>query len=324
MTGSSPTVPSLEQLTDLKTPWCVRVAVTLGVPEVVQHHPRAVADIADAVGCDPEALHRVLRHLAGKGLFEEPEHGVFGLAGAGRDLLEPPVRSSLDLAGIGGRFAQVWSTLPSYVRTGRPAYHEVFGHAFWDDLEAHPDIAASFDEFMDAAHAPRDGDLPLAHGWDGVRTVVDVGGGTGALLEAVLRAHPQVRGTLVDLPATAARASERFAGTDLAGRVEVVGQAFFDPLPAGADLYLLSGVLNDWQDPEAAAILARCAEAARPDGTVVVLGRYPEGDAPRALVPEMLLAGGKDRSLAELTAVAERAGLVVTDAGATLVELRPA
>jgi hypothetical protein len=324
MAGSSPTVPSLGQLADLKTPWCVRVAVTLGVAEVVEHRPRPIADIADSVGCDPEALHRVLRHLARKGLFEESEYGVFVLADGGRALLEPQARLFLGLDGIGGRFAQVWSTMPSYVRTGQPAYHEVFGRAFWDDLGANPDVAACFDEFMDVAHSPRDGSLPLADGWDDVRTVVDVGGGTGALLEAVLRAHPHTRGTLVDLPATAARARERFAGTDLADRVETVGEGFFDALPAGADLYLLSGVINDWPDPEAVAILTRCAEAARPAGTVVVLGNYPEGDTPRALEIEMLLVGGKDRSRAELGAIATRAGLVVTAASAALVELRPA
>src|SRR5207244_8707475 len=112
----------------------------------------------------------------------------------------------------------------------------------------------------------------LTGDWESVRTVVDVGGGTGSLLAEILRARPKVRGTLVDLPRTVARSAEVFEAAGVADRVTAVGQSFFDPLPAGADLYLLKKVLNDWPDRETTAILSRCAEAARPTGRVVVLG----------------------------------------------------
>ena len=105
-----------------------------------------------------------------------------------------------------------------------------------------------------------------------MRTVVDVGGGTGSLLAEIFRARPTVRGTLVDLPSMAARSGETFQAAGVAGRVTAVGQSFFDPLPAGADLYLRKSVLFDWPDREATAIPRCCAEAARPAGCVVVLG----------------------------------------------------
>ena len=96
-----------------------------------------------------------------------------------------------DLDGIGGRMAGAWSSLLSAVRTGRPAYHEVFGQPFWEDLTAHPDVAASFDAMMGpAGHGVPDPDVLLSGDWSGVRSVVDVGGGTGSLLAAILRAHP--------------------------------------------------------------------------------------------------------------------------------------
>jgi SAM-dependent methyltransferase len=225
------------------------------------------------------------------------------------------VRLGLDLAGIGGRMAGVWSTMPEYVRTGEPAYAQVFGMPFWDDLAAHPEVAASFDALMGPlGHGTPDAGLELAGGWDGVRSVVDVGGGTGAMLAELLRAHPGVRGTLVDLPGTVARAGATFRAAGVVDRVTAIGQSFFDPLPPGADLYLVKKVVNDWPDAEATAILRRCAEAARPAGRVVVTGGVSPADERPGLAVEMLLAGGRQRTLDEFGALAREAGLSVVAA----------
>jgi SAM-dependent methyltransferase len=157
--------------------------------------------------------------------------------------------------------------------------------------------------------------------------VVDVGGGTGAMLAALLRAHPHLRGTLVDVPATVVRAAATFEAAGVAGRVETSGQNFFDPLPAGADVYLLRKVLNDWPDAETVAILRRCAEAARPGGRVVVLGGVTAEDEPRRLTVETVLLGGTTSTLPEFRELAGRAGLEVAAAtphtGRLVVECRP-
>jgi hypothetical protein len=139
----------------------------------------------------------------------------------------------------------------------------------------------------------------------------------------MLRSHPQTRGVLVDLPATVARSNDVLEGAGVADRVTTVGQSFFDPLPSGADLYVLSGIMNDWADEPAIRILSRCAEAARPDASVVVMNGFPEGDSPRELVVEMLLCGGKDRSLDEFTALAHKAGLRVVAVNTSVVECKP-
>ncbi|HYX86305.1 MAG TPA: methyltransferase [Gaiellales bacterium] len=316
----------LGALTDLCTPWCVHVVATLRIAEHVEAGARMLDDLAAAAGCDRYALGNVLRHLVRKGVFREPEPGVFELNDAARQLLDPQVRIGLDLDGIGGRMAYAWGTLPTYVRTGAPGYHEVFGMSFWDDLAAHPDVAASFDELMGpAGHGTPDAGFDLTGGWGRVRTVVDVGGGTGAMLAEILRAHPDVTGTLVDLPGTVARAAYVFEKAGVAGRVSAVGQSFFDPLPAGADLYVVKKVLNDWPDREAAAILARCAEAARPDGRVVVLGGVSPDGVTSSLVIEMVLVGGRQRTVSEFRELAAQAGLEVVAAGGTpfAVECRP-
>jgi SAM-dependent methyltransferase len=231
-------------------------------------------------------------------------------------LLDPSQRIGLDLNGIGGRLAGAWATLPAYVRTGAPAYAEAFGLPFWEDLDANPAIAASFDALIGpAGHGAPDPEFEISGGWASVRTVVDVGGGTGALLAEILRARPGIRGTLVDLPRTVARSGETFQAAGVAERVKAVGQSFFDPLPPGADLYLLRGVLNDWPDREAKAIMSRCAEAARPAGRVVILKGVRTDDTPRALAIEMVLVGGKGRTVDQLRVLARQAGLVVSATG---------
>ena len=320
---------NLEALSDLCTPWCIHVVATL---RIADHIAAGVSDIdalAAAAECDSYALHQVLAHLVTKGVFRQPAARQFALTETARGLLDPSVHLGLDLDGIGGRFAHAWGTLLGYVRTGAPAYHERFGLGFWEDLDAHPGIAASFDALIGpAGHGDFDPEFPLTEGWDAVRMVVDVGGGTGAMLAATLRARAEIRGILVDLPRTATRSGEIFEAAGVSERVTIVGQSFFDPLPPGADLYLLRGVVNDWPDREATTILRRCAEAARPNGRVVVLKGVRPDDAPMGISIETVLLGGKLRTVTELHELAAHAGLEVAAVGRqasghSVVECRP-
>jgi 2,7-dihydroxy-5-methyl-1-naphthoate 7-O-methyltransferase len=319
---------NLWALCDHCTPWCLHVVATLGIAGHVDQGINEIGALARAAGCDAGMLNRVLDHLVSKGVFEQPERGRIVLNQAARGLLDPALQLGLDLNGIGGRMAYAWGTLPTLVRTGQPGYHEVFGRPFWEDLDAHPEIAASFDAMIGpAGHGSFRADFSIAGGWEAIRAVVDVGGGTGAMLAAMLRAHPQLHGTLVDLPRTVARAEVTFREAGVADRVTRVGQSFFDPLPAGADLYLLRGVVNDWGDREASAILSRCAEAARPAGRVVVLKSVDEDGAAGGLPISMVVAGGKPRTVAEFRELARQSGLEVVAAERQpayfVVECRP-
>ena len=317
----------LGRMLDLATPWCLHVAATLRIPEHISAGRTGIDELAAATGCDRDALHAVLGHLVSKGVFTEESPGRFGCNRAAEQLAES---SFLDLDGIGGRMAHTWGTLLDYVRTGQPAYQQVFGRPFWEDLAAHPQIAAEFDALMGpAGHGIPDFDIELSDGWDHIRTVVDVGGGTGAMLASLLRRHPQAKGILIDLPGTVARAGEIIDSFGVSSRVTVKGQSFFDPLPAGADLYVLKSVLNDWADEPTVAILRRCAEAARADGTVAILGGVSADETPRSLGIDMLVAGGKTSTLTRFTELARQAGLEVVAArtqssGRFVVECRPA
>ncbi len=317
-------------LTDLATPWCIHVVATLRIADRIEAGVPDIDRLAARSGADRDSLHRVMRHLAAKGVFEQPSPGHFALTELSRGLLGESGRLGFDLNGIGGRMAHAWGTLLSAVRTGKPAYREVFGRGFWEDLDAHPDVAASFDALMG----------PLGHGapdpnilvdtadWESVRTVVDVGGGAGFLLAEILRNRPTVRGTLVDLPRAIAASTEVFRAAGVADRVTAVAQSFFDPLPGGADVYVLKSVLGDWPDHEATAILRRCAEASRPSGRVVVFTGAGPGDEASPELLMMVLVGGRGRTLDEFREIAREAGLAVMavgrqPSGRVIAECRP-
>ena len=319
----------IERLLDLATPWCLHVAATLRIPQHIAAGHAGVTDLAAAAGCDADALHAVLGHLVSKGVFAEESPGRFACNRAAEQLASVPF---LDLNGIGGRMAHTWGTLLDYVRTGRPAYQQVFGRPFWEDLAVHPRIGAEFDALMGpAGHGVPDFDIELSDGWETVRTVVDVGGGTGAMLASLLRRHPHTRGILVDLPGTVARAGEIIESFGVGDRMTVEGQSFFDPLPAGAELYLLKSVLNDWPDEPTVAILRRCAEAAEAGHrttAIAILGGVSADEAPRSLGIDMLVAGGKTSTLTQFTELARQVGLDVIAArtqssGRFVVECRP-
>jgi hypothetical protein len=315
-------------LSDLCTPWCVHVVATLRIAEHIAAGVDEIDKLAAVAKCDSEVMHGVLGHLVSRGVFLEPEPGRFSLNDCSQGLLDPAMRLGLDIEGIGGRMAYAWGTLLSYVRTGAPAYQEIFGKPFWEDLDAHPQIAADFDALIGPmGHGTPNPEFQVTGGWEPVRTLVEVGGGTGAMLAEILRLRPHIQGTLVDLPKTVARSAEIFEAAGIAGRVATSGQSFFDPLPAGADVYLLRGILNDWPDRETIAILSRCAQAARPAGRVVVLKSVGPDGAPKRLSIEMVLLGGKHRSVTEFRELACRSGLEVVAAerqsGYFVVECRP-
>ena len=320
---------NLWELSDLNTPWCVYVVATLRIADHMAAGIDTIDALARAAACNPAALRQVLGHLVGKGVFEEIASGQFALNEAARELLDPSLRLSLDLEGIGGRMAYAWGTLLTYVRTGAPAYHELFGLPFWEDLNAHPQISASFDALIGpVGHGAPNPEFQITGGWEPVQTVVDVGGGTGAMLAEVLRIRPKIRGILVDQPETVARSAEIFQTAGVTERVTTVGQSFFDPLPGGADLYLLRGILNDWPDREVLAILRRCSEAAQPAGRVVVLKSVVPDGTPKDISIEVVLLGGKQRTVTEFGELARQTGLGVSAAGRQpsgyfVVECRP-
>ena len=303
---------------DLLTPMTVRVAATLRLADHIAGGARTAEALAAAAGADRDALARLLGHLVTAGVLTPPEDGAHGLTPMGeqlRDSAPGGLRAWLDLEGAIGHADLCFVQLLHTVRTGEPAFPRHFGRTFWDDLSADAGRAASFDALMGGRLADEAPALAAAYPWGGLGRLVDVGGGDGSLLIAVLRAHADLRGTVLDLAGPAARAADAIAGAGLSDRADARAGSFFDALPAGAGGYLLSGVLHDWDDEHAAHILQRCADAAAGNGKVLVVehvanveggARDTEGD-----LRMLCYVSGRERTLAELDALAGTAGLRV-------------
>jgi precorrin-6B methylase 2 len=327
----------LHLLTDIISPWAVRVAATLRLADIVAEGVSRLDELAAAAGANPDSLGRLLRFLTCRGVFRESAPGEFALTPSARLLMDSHpagLRAWFDLEGAEGRMSLAWAGLLDAVRSGQPSYPRMFGLTFWDDLDASADLAASFGSLMAASTSQLASDILAGYEWTGVRHVVDIGGGTGTLLVEILRAHPSVRGTLIELPATASVAFQALDVAGLMDRCDVVTTSFFDPLPRGGDVYLLSWVLHDWSDRDAAAILRRCAEAAEDAGRVLViegiLGSNSTQQAITAMDLRMLvLLGGRERTLEEFNRLAATAGLTLqsvrsTIAGRSILEYMPA
>ncbi|WP_433062493.1 methyltransferase [Dactylosporangium sp. CS-033363] len=320
---------SLWAAADLATPMAIRVAATLRLADHIAAGITTSDGLAARVGANPDALGRLLGHLATAGIVARTEAG-YALTDLGEQLRDDHPqgqRAWFDLEGSVGRGDLCFVDMLHTVRTGEAAFPVRFGRPFWDDLAADPGRQAQFDGLMSGRLTAGLPDVAAGFPWGGLGHVVDVGGGDGSMLIAILRAHPGLRGTVVDLPGSTGRAERAIAAAGLAGRAGVAAGSFFDPLPAGAGGYLLSGVLHDWNDEDAVRILTRCAEAAGPAGAVLVVDHIGEAFDTEGDLRMLCYFNGRERTLGRLRDVAAAAGLAVAavhKAGSrSILELRP-
>jgi hypothetical protein len=293
-------------------------AVTaLGVPERLAAGPVSCAELAADSGAHEPSLYRVLRLLAALGVVSEGPPRSFSLTILGNRLLPDAPASMRSWALLHGTVAgRPFEHILHTIRTGQPALEATYGTGLFEYLAQHPRDAAVFDAAMmerTAAFAPS-----VAGGYDfsDVRTVVDVGGGRGTLLAAIVRAHGHLQGTLFELPAVAAGASAVLADAGVADRCQVIAGDFFDGVPAGADCYVLANVLHDWDDARAAEILASCRKGVTRHGRVLIVERLIADDPAEAVAVLLsdinmlvLSPGGRERTNSEYGDLLRAGGL---------------
>lgn len=306
----------------------VYTAIELDLPERLAAHPATAADLAATSGADPGAVHRILRGLAGLGIVA-PDGDRVALTPMGNLLRAGVPDSAYHSTRLMGHPAiqRAWGSLPHTARTGEPAFDHANGIDFMACLVADPDFGDRFNRFMSEVTERVAPTVVRAvagrHDLDTAKTIVDVGGGAGALLRAVLLAHPHAYGTVVDVEVVRAQAETAIRADGLDGRCAFVAGDFFGELPAGADVYLLKSVLHDWDDDRALTILGNCRDAMGPHSRLLVVEREVDdaGAVPFDIVMSdliMLTMGpGRERTVAEYGSLFDRAGLRLTSLTAT-------
>ncbi len=290
----------------------------LRVADALDAGPRQIEDLAREVGADPDTLHRLLRALASDGVFVEEEAGVFRNNEASEVLHRGDGWD--DFAHLfGGIWLRAIGELDATSR--EPAFTRVYGAEFWTWLAEHPDERAAFDRAMREGWERRVERLS-ALSWRGDEVVVDVGGGNGSLLVALLRRQPGLRGIVFDLPET--NRDEAALGN----RIEFVEGDFFERVPLG-DVYLLATILHDWNDERAAAILRTIRAAAPAAARLLVLDSVvPSGNDPHGAkwldLLMLTLFDGRERDEAEWRALLAAGGFEPVRIEDGLIEARPA
>jgi hypothetical protein len=300
----------------------VYVAVRLGIPDALADGPKDAGTLATATKAHEPTLRRLMRVLTALGLSNEDAAGQYSLTPQG-SLLRADIRGSLCmpvLFGVGPWYWRAWGEFLHTVQTGEPAFDQVWGmnaFEFWGrDAEAgevHDRGMATLTAYTAAA-------IVDAYDFSRFRSVVDVGGGTGTLLGAILQEHSALRGTLFDLAHVIERAPKVLRTAGVLDRCELAAGNFFEGVPSGHDLYLLKWIIHDWDDARAMAILRACHRAMSGRGTVLIVERVlsdrttpTELDHYRAdLLMAIATPGGKERTRREFEALLDATGFRLT------------
>jgi|SRR5579859_515932 len=299
------------------------VATKLGIPDLLADGPRASADLAQATGTHPDALFRLLRALTAAGLLVMDDAQRFSLTPLGASLqrgLAGGLRAQLLF--LHDRQYRVFGDLLYSVQTGKPAFDHLYGQSIWEWYASDAEASANHDAAMADLTRALTAALLAAYDFSPFDTIVDVGGGNGALLAAVLAATPTARGVLFDVPQVVAAPHPALRTPELAPRTTLVGGSFFDAVPAGGDAYVLKSVLHDWDDAHSATILHACHTAMAGKGTLLVVDivlpeRVEASPATQAatLVDLIMLtwsSNGRERTAAEFQTLLKSAGFTLT------------
>ncbi len=309
----------------------IYVAAELRLADLIEDG-RSAEELARMTSVQPDALYRVLRFLAGIGIFAESSDGGFA---------NTPLSSLLraDAPGSLREFAIYMGQIvyPAFretlhaVRSGTPAFEHAFGEPMFGYFRANPEAGRQFNRAMASVVSLRTGQV-LGYDWNGVRTVVDVGGGNGAMLALLLQANPGLKGIVFDQPSLADEAADVLANAGVTDRCRFEGGDFFEAGPVGADVYLLSAILHDWDDDRCRTILAGCRAAMGTEGRLLLVEYVlPAGNVSHpGKVMDLVMLGlltGRERTEAEWRALLGAAGFklvsVLPSDRVSVIEARP-
>jgi hypothetical protein len=298
----------------------VYVAAKLGIADLLKDNPRPVAELAAETGTNAAALYRVLRALASIGVFAETEPKTFALTPFAEPLLSDCAGSMRDMAIWIGEEAhwRVYGEMLYSVQTGKTAWARVHGEEVFPYLfQTNRELGDIFNRAMTSFSSNVAPAVAQAYDTSDIGTLIDIAGGQGLLLSAFLKANPNLKGVLFDLPMVIEGAGAVLAGEGVAGRVDAVTGDFFESVPAGGDAYMMKHIIHDWDDERSLAILKNIHSAMNENGRVLivemVVKEANEPDFSKIMDLEMLVSpGGVERTAEEYRELLAQAGFRLT------------
>ncbi|HEX3234120.1 MAG TPA: methyltransferase [Gemmatimonadales bacterium] len=311
----------------------IAVAAELGIVDLLKDGPKAAADIARAANASEDGVYRLLRALGSVGLFAETGERRFRLTPLGKRLRTDSPEAIGGYARFIGHEStwRPWGELRHSVHTGEPAFDQVFGMPIFEYYARMPEAAAVFDAAMTSISTFESQAVVAAYDFSGVGTLVDVAGGHGLLITAILKTNRRMGGILFDLPHVTAGAPALLQSRGLADRCQIVSGDFFEFVPEGGDAYIMKHIIHDWDEERATQILRNCHRAMRPGGKVLIVDAViPAGNAAhfgKLLDLEMLVLTprGRERTKVEFQNLLQRSGfrlrrVVSTESHLSVVE----
>lgn len=311
-----PPMQMMQMITAYWVSQSIYAAARLGIADQLKTGPRSYLELATLTGAHAPSLYRLLRALASVGVFAETEAGLFTLTPLSHCLrsdVPESVRDASIMVGDPEHYSS-WGNILHSVQTGQSGFENIYGKNVFEYYAENPEPAAVFDRAMTSFSSVEIAAVIAEFDFSGIRTLVDVAGGHGRLLLAILDANPTMQGILFDQPDVIDRAKPQVVAQAASNRCQWVAGNFFESVPAGADAYLMKHIIHDWDDERAIAILKRCHEAMADNGRVLLVEQViPPGNEPfmgKLLDVNMLVMcpGGKERTANEYRSLLEAAG----------------
>ena len=296
----------------------IYVAAKLGLADLLKDGPKSCSALAVATGADEHSLFRLMRALSSARVFAHLQNDSFALASAGESL-QSNVPGSLRaiVMSIGEIHYQAWGDLLHSIQTDSPAFNNVFGTGLFEYLQRHAEAADTFNRGMTDVSSMLAYAVLMAYDFSQISSIVDIGGGQGKLLRCIVQVNPQIKGTVFDLEPAIEMAKQHLGADGCSGRCSAIAGDFFDSVPEGADAYILSGVIHDWNDDHGTRILKNCRRAMTRNGRLLLVEMVvPDADAnsfSKLLDLNMLvMTGGRERTQSEFRTLLAAAGYRLT------------
>ena len=316
--GSPPHIQLIQMGVAIWQARAVYAAAELGIADLLANGPLEVEEIARQTGTHARSLFRLMRALASCGIVEETRPSQFTTTTLGDALRDgAPGAARATILTIAGSWQwKAWDQFLHALRTGQSGVEAAFGKDLFGFLSGEPVHSARFNDAMVGMHGAVAPAVVSAYDFSRFRSLVDVGGGKGALLAEILKAHPQMTGVLFDLPDTEKHARDYIAASGLEARCAFCAGDFFEHLPSGHDAFVLAHVLHDWTDDDAVAILRKCREALSAEGCLLVIEAVlPDDNTPHhgKLMDLLMLTvtGGVERSQSEFHQILAKSGFAL-------------